>query len=103
MSKKSKEIKKNIPDEIKVLFGKYYIFSFIIILALAIFYPLVVLNYFSIYTQIGFLVFAVLFDIYMTIGLFKKKGRFMSILVPILIGSVFLLLILDLLKLLDFI
>ena len=103
MKKSNKELKKNIPDEVKVVFGKFYIFSFIIILALAVLYPLVILKYFSIYTQVGFLVFVVMFVSYMMWGLFKKKGNFMSIAVPLLVLVIVRLLIFDLLKLLDFI
>ena len=49
------------------------------------------------------LIFVLLFYGYMVFKLFKKKGKFMSLLVPILIVSVLLLLVLDLLKLIDFI
>ena len=103
MKKKEKEIKSNIPDDVKVVFGKFYVFSFIIILLLSLLYPFVIINYFSIYSQIGFLIFVLLFYGYMVFKLFKKKGKFMSLLVPLLIVSVLLLLVLDLLKLIDFI
>ena len=100
MKKKDKsKIKENIPVEIKVLFGKFTFFSIIIILLLAVVYPFIVLNYFSIYSQIGLLVFVVLFYGYMIFNLIRKKKNFMSMLVPILIALVVLVLILDIIKL----
>ena len=88
----SKELKKNIPNEIKVEFGKFFIFSIILFIFLGIIYPLVIVKYCSIYTKIGVLVFSILFYGYMVFMLFKKKKSFMSLFVPISI-IIFILLV----------
>jgi len=96
--KKKKEIVKNIPDDIKVLFGKHFVFSMILIVIL-ILYPILVLRYCSIYSKIGILCFLFIFYGYMLFNLFRKRKNFMSVSVPLTIFIIIFLFIFDLVKL----
>jgi len=53
MSKKNKrKLKDEIPNEIKILFGRFYVFSFVYILFFFLIYPFFLVHYISYYSSI---------------------------------------------------
>lgn len=99
--KKKNEINNNIPTEIRVEFGKFFVFSVVLFIILGGIYPFLIVKYCSIYTQIGILVFSFLFYGYMFINLMKKRKNFMSMFIPISLIIFILIVVLDFIKLLD--
>lgn len=91
-----KKLKNEIPDEIKILFGKFYVYSLIIILIL-VFFPFI-LNSTSI--EFSIFIFLVLICFYLSIlkNIFKKKEKFTSILFVFMMFLTFLLFSIVLLK-----
>ncbi len=98
---KKKEIKKKkkntqeiineqIPDEIKVIFGKFYIFSLLYIIFFAGFFPFYFIYYVSLVSQILCVVLLTGFYVYIILDVHKKRKTFMSTIYMILIGLVFL-------------
>jgi len=85
-SKNSFKVKKQIPDNIKVLYGKFYVFSFIYIFFFSILYPLWLVKVLNKLSSLILFIFLGSFYIYMIIDVRKNKGRFNS--------TVFMLLIL---------
>ena len=83
--KQSKEYKASLPDDIKVLFGKFYVFSFILILFLSVIFPFLIMNRISLISRIFVLVVLFIFYVYVVIDVSKKKKSFNS--------SIFILLI----------
>ena len=77
LKKNKKEYKKSIPIEIRVAFGKYYIFSFIISLFLGIVYQFIV-SKISFISGLLLLIFSLLFYIYIFIDFLNNKNHFMS-------------------------
>ncbi len=89
MSSISKKKKKNIevpkvtlnqsiPDDIKILFGKFYVYSLIYIVFFGILYPLVLIYYLNIiFTIIMFIVLILLYG-YMIYDIKKKTGKYIS-------------------------
>lgn len=78
LEEKEKEIKKEIPDEIKVLFGKFYVFSFAYILFFLVLLPYVLAR-FCHKVSIGLLIFwLIVFYAYMVIDVNKKRKTFTS-------------------------
>ena len=77
LNKKSK-YNDNIPKEVKVLFGKFYLFSIIVFLFLFVFYPLFIINNVSIVSNIFILILFPLFFLYMVIEVLKNKGKYGS-------------------------
>ena len=86
--KVDKKIKKEIPVEVKTLFGKFYVFSIILDLILLIFMPFAlkkISTFFAILSLLVFLIiyyffFLVFFIIYyfMLKDFFKKRQHFFS-------------------------
>ena len=73
-----KQLKKEIPDEIKVLFGKFYVFSFIYILFFLVLLPYLLAKFFH-KVSIALLIFwLVVFYVYMVIDVNKKRKTFTS-------------------------
>lgn len=72
-----KEYKKSIPVEVRIAFGKYYIFSFIISLFLGIIYQFIV-SKISFISGLLLLIFSLLFYIYIFIDFLNNKNHFMS-------------------------
>ena len=104
--KKNKKEKKNIgremykavPDDIKVIFGKFYTYSFIYLIFFSFIYPFVLLgriNDFVAGLVVGFLF---VFYIYMIIDAKKKVKTFSSWLFSVLIILVFLSMIFSVIK-----
>lgn len=95
MKKNSKkliqEYKKSIPMEISALFGKFYFFSFLLIIFLLIFYPLIVIKKCSFISSVLLLIFLGLFYIWMIIDVLKNRKNFNSsmfyILILLFVGS----------------
>lgn len=96
--KKNVKIKKEIPDEIKIIFGKFYVYSLIIVIILLLF-PLILKS-----TSVGFLVLIFLLLLCFYLGIlkntFKKKGKFSSILLVFMVFLTFFAFSLALLKIL---
>ncbi len=110
MSSISKKKKKNIevpnvtmnqsiPDDIKILFGKFYVYSLIYIVFFGILYPLVLMYYLNIiFTIIMFIVLILLYG-YMIYDIKKKTGKYISNMFFFLIILVFLSLSFSIIKL----
>lgn len=75
--KRVKNYKKAIPVEVRVAFGKYYIFSFIISLFLGIVYQFII-SKISFISGLLLLLFSLLFYIYIFIDFLNNKNHFMS-------------------------
>ncbi len=80
--KESKKIRKiyktQIPDNVKILFGKFYVFSFLYLIFFFFIYPLVLINKISLFNLIAILVFLSLFYLAIIIDAFKKKKGYSS-------------------------
>jgi CDP-diglyceride synthetase len=85
----SKEMYKAIPEEIKIAFGKFYIFSFIYLLFFLIIYPFFLINNVNNLFSFIILIFLILFYIYMIIDTRMRVKRFVSNLYYLLILFVF--------------
>lgn len=87
MSKKEimMQIKKSIPDDIKILFGKFYVFSFFYIIFFFGLYPFWIVNKVSWGFSIVLFIILILFYGYMIRDVLKKKGNFLSTLFVVLI------------------
>ena len=98
--KEQKKIKKEIPNEVKIAFGKFYSYSFVLILLNIVI--LFLMSKLKLWFMITYLVIALGFYCYMLFNLFMKKNRFMStlvvldILVFVLVYSLILLKIIGL-------
>lgn len=79
MKKKiNNEYKKEIPLDIKILFGKFYFFSFLYLLFFFFLFPLFLMKHISIYSTIGIFIVFIVFFIYIIYDLLKKKKNFQS-------------------------
>ncbi len=86
----SKEMYKAVPDEIKVAFGKFYLFSLVYIVFFSIIYPFLLIKYMSDFTcglVVGFLT---VFYIYIIRDTKRKVKTFSSTFYYLLILGVFL-------------
>ena len=86
--KNNKEYKVSLPDDIKVLFGKFYLFSFILIIFLSILFPFVIMNRISNISRVMILVVLFLFYVYVIYDVVKKKKGFNSTIFILLITLV---------------
>ena len=106
MMKKKKEIKKQykteVPDNIKILFGKFYIFSILYLIFFLIIYPFVLIGRFSLLNLIAILIFLGLFYLWIIIDVLKKKKEYSSNTFIILLIGVILAISLSIVKLLIF-
>ena len=82
-------IKEQIPEEVKVIFGKFYIFSLIYIIFFAGLFPFYFIYYISLVSQILCVVLLSAFYIYIILDVHKKRKTFMSTIYVILIALVF--------------
>ena len=93
-AKKEKEVKETmnsqVPDEIKTVFGKFYVFSLIYILFFGIAFPFYVMDHISLVSRILQIVLLSLFYIYIVIDIRKKRKTFMSTIYIVLIIMVVL-------------
>ena len=96
MKKKETKEKKNlkqikekmnsqVPDEIKLIFGKFYVFSLIYVLFFGIAFPFYVMEHISLVSRIMQIVLLSLFYIYIVIDVKKKRKTFMSTIYIVLI------------------
>ena len=93
-----KEMYKAVPDDIKVVFGKFYTYSYIYLIFFSFIYPFILLgriNDFIAGLVVGFLF---VFYIYMIIDAKKKIKTFSSWMFSILIILVFLSMIFSVIK-----
>lgn len=89
-SKKEKEeLKKNIPNDIKILFGKFYFFSILYIIFFLILFPFLFKPRISLISSILIMILLALFYVYIVFDVLKKEKGFKSYLL-----SVFILLVL---------
>jgi hypothetical protein len=86
--KNNTEYKASLPDEIKVLFGKFYIFSFILIIFLGILFPFIIMERISSISRVMILVVLFLFYVYVVYDVTKKKKSFNSTIYILLITLV---------------
>lgn len=87
MTKKKKEKKKitinkkidtAIPNEIKILFGKFYVFSIIYIIFFSVLFPFVIMKRISMISSFLIILFLAVFYIYMIVDVYKKKKEYNS-------------------------
>lgn len=108
MKKKNKNINvedvvdKSIPDDIRVLYGKFTLYSIIIILFLSVIYSLILINYISLVTAISVLVILFLFYVYMIYDVIKHKKTYSSLLFVILVMTTVLSFGIAIIKLVHF-
>ena len=74
-----KEIKKNIPDEIKILYGKYYFFCLLLIIFLGLLFPLFIFKFVSFIFSIVLLLLLFVLYILMIVDVIKHKNNFESL------------------------
>ncbi len=107
MSKKKTKQKKvinqetihsQIPDEVKVALGKFYIFSMIYIIFFGVIFPFVLVDNISLLSQILSFVLLLGFYIFILFDVFKKKLKFTSTLFVVLIVLVFVLMSFSIVK-----
>ena len=95
-----KKIKKEIPNEVKLAFGKFYSYSLVLILLNIV--VLLLVSKLKLWFLITFIIISIGFYGYILFNLFKKRNHFMSsfivldILVFVLVYSLLLLKILGL-------
>lgn len=87
---KKNAIKKSIPDNIKILFGKFYFYSLVYVLFFFVIYPVLLINKLSMVFSIILIMFLILFFFYMVYDVYKKKDKYMSITFVMLILIVLL-------------
>ncbi len=82
---KQNKIKKEIPDEVKILYGRFYVYSLIYIVFFGLIYPFLLVKRLS--TLSSIIIFSCLgiFYIYIIRDVLKKKGRFNSTLFALFI------------------
>ena len=91
-------IHKQIPDEVKVALGKFYIFSLIYIIFFGVIFPFYLIYNVSLVSQILVIILLMIFYVYMLVDVFKKKQKFTSTLFVFLIILVFFLISFSIVK-----
>ena len=86
----SKEMYEAVPDDIKIAFGKFYLFSLIYIIFFLGLYPFVLIKYISDFSCGLIVGFLTVFYIYMILDTKKKVKKFISTYFYILIFLVLL-------------
>ena len=72
MKKVKNSIKSEIPKEIKIVFGKFYIFS-IFIFILLLMYPFFIMKYISIYSNVAIVIVLPVWYLLMIIDVVRKR------------------------------
>ncbi len=85
-----KQYKNEIPDDIRILFGKFYVFSFIYLIFFLIIYPFILIKSFSLINLVLIISFLTIFYLFIVIDVIKKKKQFRSNLFILLIILVFI-------------
>lgn len=91
-------MQKQIPDDVKVALGKFYIFSMVYIIFFGIVFPFVLIYNVSLVSQILSIIILTGFYIYILIDVKKKKKKFTSTLFVFLIVLVFILISFSIIK-----
>ena len=94
--------KAEIPDYIKVLFGKFYVFSFFYLVFFFVIYPFLLLKRISLFNLVAIICFFGLFYIWIVIDVFRKKKEYNSSLFIILLVLVLAAISFSVIKLLVF-
>ena len=76
-NKDNKNVLLEIPKHIKVLYGKFYVFTGILFIFLLI-YPFLILKHISLITNIGILLLMPAFYIIMVVEVLKKRETYRS-------------------------
>lgn len=97
--KYKEELRASVPDEVKIIFGKFYVFSFVMIVFLAIIFPFFLVNRFHKINLILILIALALFYLYMVIDVIRHKKNFNSGIFIILIVLVIISLSFSVVKL----
>lgn len=84
MKKVKNSIKSEIPKEIKIVFGKFYIFS-IFIFILLLMYPFFIMKYISIYSNVAIVIVLPVLYLLMIIDIVRKREVYRSSLFPLFI------------------
>lgn len=71
-------MKQSIPDDIKMLFGKFYAYSLLYVMFFGILYPFILMYYLNIVFTIIMFIGLILLYIYMIIDIKKKTGKYIS-------------------------
>ncbi len=95
---KQKKIKKEIPDEIKILYGRFYVYSLIYIIFFGLIYPFLLIKSLSVLSSIIIFMGLGIFYIYIIRDVLKKKGRFNSTLFALFVLMVVMSLSFSLVK-----
>ena len=91
-------IQGQIPDDVKIALGKFYIFSMLYLIFFGVIFPFVLIDNISLVSQILSIILLAGFYIYMLIDVKKKKKKFTSSLFVILIVLVFVLMSFSIIK-----
>lgn len=91
-------IKSQIPDEVKIALGKFYIFSMLYLIFFGVVFPFMLIDSISLVSQILAVIFLTGFYVYMLIDVKKKKMKFTSTLFVILTILVFILISFSIVK-----
>lgn len=86
----SKEMYNAVPDEIKVSFGKFYLFSLVYIVFFFVIYPFLLINWINDFTCGLVIAFLTIFYIYIIRDTKRKVKTFSSTFYYLLILGVFL-------------
>ena len=78
MKKINKEYINNIPYDIKVLFGKFFVFSIVYILLFSLIFPLIIIKYISFIFSIIFISLMLIIYLYMIFDVIKHKNKYNS-------------------------
>lgn len=93
-----KEMIASVPDEIKVIYGKFIVFSIIYLIFFFIIYPLLLVDMISKLSSIIIFVVLITFYVYMIIDVWKKKKTYISDGYVIIIPLVFVAISFSLVK-----
>ncbi len=83
--KQKREYRKNIPDEIKILYGKFIIYSFLMTLFFGFLFPFLLLDKISKISSFFLFLVLVLFYIFILIDVFRRRKTYHSTLFYILV------------------
>lgn len=92
---------KGIPKDIKVLYGKFYLFTGIIFIFLLL-YPFLIMERINIITNIGILLLMPIFYIIMIVEVIKKRSTYRSYLFVLWIVLFFITYVISLVKFIIF-
>lgn len=68
-----------IPNEIKIIFGKFYVFSIIYIIFFFVLFPFMIMKRISMISSFLIILFLILFYIYMIVDVYKKRKNIIQL------------------------